>query len=264
MKYVLTWNERPQGSPIEYENAQKRILEVFTQWKAPGQFQDRDVRHSRRRLGRIHAAGLRRAARDSQILLDAARVCIRGAAGGPGHGCGPGRAGGHHIPGRPQGPIIGPDRSAGASTGRYPGLATQGNYSMLARPEKACFLIADISGYTSYLAGVELDHAQDIIADLMDTCGEEPSSGLQDRQVRRRRGIPFRRRRQVRRFAASGLDRSRPTSRSASGSATSSRRRRASARRVTACRNSTSNSSRITANSSGREWRAATSLPGAT
>jgi uncharacterized protein YndB with AHSA1/START domain len=40
---------------------------------------------------------------------------------------------------------------------------------MLARPEKACFLIADISGYTSYLAGVELDHAQDIIADLMDT-----------------------------------------------------------------------------------------------
>jgi hypothetical protein len=30
MKYVLTWNERSQGSPIEYENAQKRILEVFT------------------------------------------------------------------------------------------------------------------------------------------------------------------------------------------------------------------------------------------
>jgi uncharacterized protein DUF3303 len=26
------------GSPIEYENAQKRILEVFTQWKAPGNF----------------------------------------------------------------------------------------------------------------------------------------------------------------------------------------------------------------------------------
>lgn len=29
MKYVLTWFERPQGSPVEYENAQKRILEVF-------------------------------------------------------------------------------------------------------------------------------------------------------------------------------------------------------------------------------------------
>lgn len=40
---------------------------------------------------------------------------------------------------------------------------------MLVKTETACFLIADISGYTSYLAGVELDHAQDIIADLMDT-----------------------------------------------------------------------------------------------
>jgi len=28
----------PQGSPIEYENAQKRILEVFGQWKAPANF----------------------------------------------------------------------------------------------------------------------------------------------------------------------------------------------------------------------------------
>jgi len=33
----------------------------------------------------------------------------------------------------------------------------------------ACLLIADISGYTSYLASVELDHAQDILADLMNT-----------------------------------------------------------------------------------------------
>ena len=38
MKYMLTWTERSQGSPIEYENAQKRILEVFTQWKAPANF----------------------------------------------------------------------------------------------------------------------------------------------------------------------------------------------------------------------------------
>jgi Protein of unknown function (DUF3303) len=38
MKYMLTWTERSQGSPIEYENAQKRILEVFTQWKAPDSF----------------------------------------------------------------------------------------------------------------------------------------------------------------------------------------------------------------------------------
>lgn len=35
--------------------------------------------------------------------------------------------------------------------------------------ESACLVIADISGYTGYLAGVELDHAQDILADLMGT-----------------------------------------------------------------------------------------------
>jgi uncharacterized protein YndB with AHSA1/START domain len=40
---------------------------------------------------------------------------------------------------------------------------------MLSRQEPACLLIADISGYTSYLAGTELDHAQDILADLMTT-----------------------------------------------------------------------------------------------
>ena len=40
---------------------------------------------------------------------------------------------------------------------------------MLPKPELAYFVMADISGYTSFLAGVELDHAQDIIADLMDT-----------------------------------------------------------------------------------------------
>src|SRR5271165_5937574 len=40
---------------------------------------------------------------------------------------------------------------------------------MLPKPELAYFAIADISGYTSFLAVVELDHAQDIIADLMDT-----------------------------------------------------------------------------------------------
>jgi len=38
MKYMIVWNERTQGSPIEYENAQKRILEVFGQWKAPANF----------------------------------------------------------------------------------------------------------------------------------------------------------------------------------------------------------------------------------
>ena len=40
---------------------------------------------------------------------------------------------------------------------------------MLAKAESACFAIADISGYTHFMSGVELGHAQDIIADIMDT-----------------------------------------------------------------------------------------------
>jgi hypothetical protein len=40
---------------------------------------------------------------------------------------------------------------------------------MLRQSESAFFVIADISGYTRFLEAVELDHAQDIIADLMDT-----------------------------------------------------------------------------------------------
>ncbi len=38
---------------------------------------------------------------------------------------------------------------------------------MLSAARPTCFLIADISGYTGYLAEVELDHAQDILADLI-------------------------------------------------------------------------------------------------
>ena len=38
MKYMISWSERGQGTPMEYENAQKRILEVFTQWQAPDNF----------------------------------------------------------------------------------------------------------------------------------------------------------------------------------------------------------------------------------
>jgi uncharacterized protein YndB with AHSA1/START domain len=40
---------------------------------------------------------------------------------------------------------------------------------MLNRSEPACLVIADIAGYTGYLAGTELDHAQDILADLIGT-----------------------------------------------------------------------------------------------
>ncbi|MGY1592290.1 DUF3303 domain-containing protein [Geodermatophilus sp. SYSU D00965] len=35
MKYVVTWRERPTGSASEYEAAQKRILDVFSQWEMP-------------------------------------------------------------------------------------------------------------------------------------------------------------------------------------------------------------------------------------
>ncbi len=38
---------------------------------------------------------------------------------------------------------------------------------MVSTAQPSCFLIADISGYTGYLADVELDHAQDILADLV-------------------------------------------------------------------------------------------------
>ncbi|MDP9250750.1 MAG: DUF2652 domain-containing protein [Chloroflexota bacterium] len=38
---------------------------------------------------------------------------------------------------------------------------------MLSAAQPTSFLIADISGYTGYLADVELDHAQDILADLI-------------------------------------------------------------------------------------------------
>jgi len=40
---------------------------------------------------------------------------------------------------------------------------------MLPKSESASFLIADISGYTTFLASVEIEHAQDIVADLMAT-----------------------------------------------------------------------------------------------
>ena len=35
MKYMITWHERPMGSALDYEAAQKRILGVFSQWKMP-------------------------------------------------------------------------------------------------------------------------------------------------------------------------------------------------------------------------------------
>jgi hypothetical protein len=39
----------------------------------------------------------------------------------------------------------------------------------LGTPERGCLLLADISGYTEYMAGNELMHAQDVVADLLET-----------------------------------------------------------------------------------------------
>lgn len=38
MRSMISWFERTQGSPAEYENAQKRILEVFSHWTMPDSF----------------------------------------------------------------------------------------------------------------------------------------------------------------------------------------------------------------------------------
>jgi class 3 adenylate cyclase len=42
--------------------------------------------------------------------------------------------------------------------------------------EQGCLLLADITGYTDYLQGSELEHAQDVLADLLETviAGVEP------------------------------------------------------------------------------------------
>ena len=71
MKYMISWFERPQGSPAEYENAQNRILEVFGQWEAPDNFK---IEVFVGRVGWPHVGGLRRSGDRSQSLLDLARI----------------------------------------------------------------------------------------------------------------------------------------------------------------------------------------------
>ena len=39
----------------------------------------------------------------------------------------------------------------------------------LGTPERGCLLLADITGYTEYMAGTELTHAEDVVADLLET-----------------------------------------------------------------------------------------------
>ena len=42
-------------------------------------------------------------------------------------------------------------------------------HAAIRQTEAGCLALADISGYTAYLAGAELDHAQDVLEDLTDT-----------------------------------------------------------------------------------------------
>jgi uncharacterized protein YndB with AHSA1/START domain len=42
-------------------------------------------------------------------------------------------------------------------------------HAAVRQTEAGCLALADISGYTSYLAGAELDHAQDVLEDLTET-----------------------------------------------------------------------------------------------
>src|SRR6267143_1232127 len=98
MKYMISWFERPQGSPMEYENAQKRILEVFTQWKAPDNFKIEMFVIRVGDWGRVYAAGLRRPAGGSQVLLDVTCFRVPGTARGSGHGRGQGRTRSNGLP----------------------------------------------------------------------------------------------------------------------------------------------------------------------
>jgi len=38
---------------------------------------------------------------------------------------------------------------------------------MAERVRQGCLVLADIGGYTAYLAGVELEHSHDVLADLL-------------------------------------------------------------------------------------------------
>ncbi len=47
--------------------------------------------------------------------------------------------------------------------------ASRPRHAAIRQTESGCLALADISGYTAYLVGVELDHAQDVLEDLTET-----------------------------------------------------------------------------------------------
>ena len=44
--------------------------------------------------------------------------------------------------------------------------------------DRGALVIGDISGYTDYLTGVELEHSHDVIADLLDTMVQQAAGVL--------------------------------------------------------------------------------------
>ena len=132
----------------------------------------------------------------------------------------------------------------------------------MAPAQPATFLIADISGYTGYLADVELDHAQDILADLIGAVVTALRPGLPAGQARGRRGVHVRDRRDRSTGRCCSTRSSAATSASGGAAATSARRRRASATPASGSRTSTSSSSSTTARRSSRRSPAAQELLG--
>ena len=105
MKYVISWNERPQGSPAEYENAQKRILEVFGQWKAPANFKIEFFVVRVGDWGGHLLVDCDDPAGDSQVLFNASGFSNGGAPRNCCPGCSPGRTRSNGLARRPEGQV---------------------------------------------------------------------------------------------------------------------------------------------------------------
>ena len=134
---------------------------------------------------------------------------------------------------------------------------------MLAPAQPATFLIADISGYTGYLADVELDHAQDILADLIGAVVTALRPGFRLAKLEGDAAFTY--------AIGETIDgsllldtSSAATSGSGAAGATSDRPPRASATRAAGSRTSTSSSSSTTGRRSSRRSPAGRSCSGRT
>ena len=79
--------------------------------------------------------------------------------------------------------------------------------AMAATPETGFLVIADLTGYTAYLSGSEIEHAPTIAGDLLETHRRPPGAAVPAGEVRGRRRLPVRRGRTGRRLAPARRDR---------------------------------------------------------